>query len=260
MINKDQVNKIIIFRKKGFTTYKISEILKIPRPTVSRHLIKHGLGSYKLTDIQNKKLDKELLGEFLGLFAADGNAHKTVYKGGHKYRIRISFSYDEKEYAEDVRKTLHKIFKKKPFMYENKKYNVIVVGYNSKKLTEFIKLYLKWKNKKSQTVSLRHLNYPKEFLKGFLRGFLDGDGYSDNYQRVSMFCISRNMMKQIHGISKSFGFNPKFYTYNEKRLNKKNMHFVSFSGEDARNFIIFVKPRNPKRVRKWAIEHISEPK
>ena len=251
MLKEENIERIVLLRKKGLTTYKISEILKIPRSTISRHLIKQGLGSYKMTDVKMDKVNDELLGEFLGLFAADGNAHKTVYRGGHKYRIRISFSYDEKEYAEDFRKMLNKLFSKNPFLFENRKYNVIIVGYYSKKLLDFIKMYLKWRKNKSQTVSLRHLNYSKEFLKGFLRGFLDGDGYSDKYRRTSMFCISRKMMKQIFCISKSFGFNPKFYIY-EKGQNRKKLYIVSFSGEDARNFIIYVKPRNSKRIRKWA--------
>jgi hypothetical protein len=109
---------------------------------------------------------------------------------------------------------------------------------------------------KTETISLRSLNHSQKFLIGFLRGFLDSDGYADkNYKRVSMFCISRNMMRQIYQISKSFGFKPSVYVRKDKRQKRKDLHFVILTKEDAKKFINFIKPRNSKRVPKWARSH-----
>ncbi len=253
MIKEEVRDRIIKLRKDGNSTYEISRTTNLPRSTVSRILIRNGLGAYKLTDVKIENLDDEVLGEFLGIFAADGNCYKSVYKSGHKYVVRIFFSRDEKEYANEVREMLQQLFSKRAFIYKNDEYNVIVLKYNSKRLSEMIKHYLKWKENKTLDISLRHIKHSENFFRGFLRGFLDCDGHVDkNARRVSMFCVSKKMINQIYRICHNLKFNPTIYVHKDKRSNRKSMHFVIISRDDAVNFLNYVKPRNSKRTREWA--------
>lgn len=151
---------------------------------------------------------------------------------------------------------------KKPNAFFYPKRNVYILTIGSKEIANLMKEYLFWENKKGNSVRLKTTNHSKEFLKGFLRGFLDCDGYTYKKQRkVSMFCISEKMMKQIFSIVRDFGFEPEFYVYYDKRKNRKPLFFVNLLKKDATNFIEFVQPRNEKRKRMgppgFEIPHLS---
>ena len=246
---KERDNTIITLRKRGLTTYKIAELMNMKRTRISSILIKHGYGTYKIKNVSIDllKQNPEILGELLGIFSADGNC----YKSGHHFIIRFSLSADERDYAENLMNLFSFYLCKKPFIYYEQHGSGIVLKYNSRVLKDLLREYLDWESKKSYSICLKTTNHPKDFLTGFIRGFLDCDGYTHKTQRkVSLFCISEKIMRQIFTIISDFGFDPDFYVYYDKRKNRKPMYFVNLVKDDAAKFIDFVQPRNEKR-KKW---------
>lgn len=244
------LNKIIKLRQGGMSTYQIASNLETSRSNVSRYLRKNGYGAYKLEEISfdNSETSEDILGEFLGVFAADGHYYKSVYRGGHKYVIRIYVSGDEVGYARSLKMILKKLFNKKPFLYKEKKRNVFVIKYNSRKLIDIIREYLIWTDKKTYSVQLKKLDHSNTFLKGFIRGFFDCDGYMDKSKgTIYIGCTSKKIIKQFNEILLKNGFNPKIRTKNDKRPNRRSIYVLTLPKNETAKFISFVTPRNQKR-------------
>lgn len=245
LISKELRDKIIELRRKGLSSRKVSEKLGISRSKVVYHSIKN-LGRMMLirdVDTSGVKNKQEDLGEFLGMFAADGN----YYKSGHKYVIRITLSLDEEKYLKKSADKFEKLFDKRPIIYTHNGGRALVLRYNSRRIKDLIDEYLIWEKRKTHTVRLRSLNQTDDFLKGFLRGILDCDGYVYPTKTSQLCGTSRKLIVQINKIVRRLGYKSKFRCYVDKRSNKKPMYFVVLYKEEGKNFLERIQPSNPKR-------------
>lgn len=244
-LTPEQISRIISMRKSGISTRKIAVAVNLPRERVLYHCIKHCGRKMKIVDIDASKIEKndEHLGEFLGIFCADGH----YYKSQHKYVTRISLSQDETEYAETLVNLFRKIFGKKPIILTDRTRHIITLKYHSKKLMFLFEKYLSWEGKKTYTIKLKSMNHSKDFYRAFVRGFLDCDGYKSKHNRITLFCVSKRIMLQIRKMIISIGFHPEFQKYVDKRGNRKPLYFVIIRAEDGIRFLKYIKPRNPKR-------------
>ena len=234
-------------REEGLSLDAISNELAVGKSTAYYHLRKHFGRSYKQVTIKN---DDEGIGEFLGMFTADGSYNKS--RSG--YIIRLYFSKDEKVYVDRVIRLLNNLFDKKPSVFHYKNRNLIEIRYVSKNIYNLIVNHLSWGLKKTYSVRMKKLHgYSNDFIIGFLRGYLDCDGFCyEKYPKLSYFGVSEEMLRQIYDMVSSLGLNPSFYRHLDKRDNRVPMNFVHLKKEEAIQLISIIKPRNPKRFRGWA--------
>jgi len=224
----------------GDSLNKISREMSIAKSTLYYHYKK--IKGKKFKDVEFN-FSSEELGEFLGIFAGDGTFNST--KNG-EYNIRIFIGYYEKEYAYDLEKFFFIIFKKKPSIWQRKE-SLITLTYRSKKLYQFIKNYLTWTGKKTYSIKLKNLNYPREFLIGFLKGLLDTDGhYQKNRYTVSFSTVSKNLHLQTSYIIKNI-LNIKFGTYIRHKKGRSPIYNTLIYGEDGRTILRILNPRNPSK-------------
>ena len=198
--------------------------------------------------------DDENIGEFIGIFAGDGCYVEYDY-----YHItKFYFSGDEKEYAESVKNLVSQMFNRTSCLSFDKTSKIWMLRFHSKDVGNFIKIYLVWKGRKTYSMKMKRLNHSRDYKIGFLRGYLDTDGFCDrNSRKVSMFGVSERMMKQINLTVKSLGFKTKYYKDANRGGNRKPLYFVNLSGQEAMRFIRKIKPRNSKRIRKWAHQDLK---
>jgi hypothetical protein len=215
------------------------------KSTVYYHIKKNFGLRYSIVKIDRS--NQELIGEITGLFASDGSAVPQS-----DYQVRFHLDANEEEYAIEFMSVLNDIFNKMPRIYKVKR-NSLVIVYKSKIIYDFMREYLEWEGKKTYTVRLKSLHHTREFLIGFLRGYFDGDGYSKNDQRSTQFITtSKSMYDQLQNILIMFNLNFFVRVYHDKRENRHIAYYVNLRKSYAVKFINLIKPRNSKRVRKWA--------
>ena len=187
--------------------------------------------------------ESEIEGEIIGAFAADGSACPQS-----QYQITFCYGSDEEEYVKNFKSLLTNYFNKVPYFYNYSSQSTLRLRYKSKPIYEFFKFYLKWNNPKTYSVQLRTLNHPKGFLIGFLRGFFDGDGYNETkFNRIELMSVCFPLIGQLAQILTKLGFQFKVKSQ-KKPGNRKTLHTIRISRNEAKRFKEFVAPRNPKRV------------
>jgi len=234
-INEDTIALI----KKGFSLNKINKITGINKSSLYYHYKKINGKKYKEVSIMGK--DLEALGEFIGIFAGDGNFYLD---NKYHYKIRIYTGAHEEEYAYHLTKFFEKLFLKAPRKNHCIKNNVIITEYYSKKIFLLIKKYLEWEKNKTKTVRLKDIkNCKKEFLIGFLRGLFDTDGgiYKPK-NKVAFGTASKNLAYQIKEILIYFGLKPGFYKYKNK-----DFWYIDLYGKRTDKFMKIIKPNNPNK-------------
>ena len=150
----DQISTLIL---SGFSLKTIANKLNKSKTTIYYHFRK--VKGKTIIPLTINRLNDELIGEFIGLFAGDGSFYKTK---DYKYKIRLHFSCRDQNYVDNlIKNVLVPLFNKKPmqFLEENR----LNLCYNSKELYGFIKQYLLWDHhlKKTYTVRLISNNYSK---------------------------------------------------------------------------------------------------
>lgn len=226
----------------GESLNKISEELGIGKTTVYYYFRKIKGKTIKPISLNFNSLDE--MGEILGIFAGDG--HFQLDKN-YTYTIRIYLGFDEMEYANDLVGLFSKCFGKKPMM--RREHSVIILTYTSKDIYKFLKEYLQWGSNKTYSIRLKNLNHDKNFLLGFIRGLIDTDGgvYKPKH-RVQYGTISLLLARQVSEILDGLNLKYNFYPCIDKRGgNRHTMYHIHLHGENARNLLKLIKPRNPKR-------------
>ena len=185
---------------------------------------------------------QEKIGEFVGVFAGDGNY--TVDRRYH-HQIRIFLTARDSLYIQHVADLFTFICNKKPSIYYRKSENVAVIRIISVELYNFITKYLKWNKRKTETVHLRKpLNgYKKSFLIGFLRGLIDTDGYIDKRGTVKFSTISNNLSKNVELSLRKLKINYRKYIQTDKRKNRKPITRIVV-WKDFEKLIKIIKPEH----------------
>ena len=235
MIEKIAINLI----KKGVSLNKIQKKTGINKSTLYLYYKKIKGRKFKKVSIDLE--NQEAIGEFIGVFAGDGN---FFYGKNYHYRIRISTGILEKEYMVFLKKFLTDLFSKKPRVYKDDKNNVYIIDYYSKDIYLLIKKYLIWNENKTKSVKLKKIdknNVP--FLIGFLRGLFDTDGgiYAPK-KKVAFGTSSKLLAHQIKEILAILGMKSGFYEY-------KNVDFwyLDLYGKRTDKFMSIINPHNPRK-------------
>lgn len=227
--------------RKGVSLNKIIELTGINKSTLYYHYKKiHGL-KYKKINIEEPNLEK--IGEFIGIFAGDGNY--TFGRKAFHHRIRIYTGAYEVGYRKYLKSFLSGFFGKVPRTYMAADNSVEVSIYNSREIYDLIRKYLDWEGKKTYTVRLKNLeDLEKEFLIGFLRGLFDTDGgiYTPK-KKVAFGTASRLLAYQVRDILRILGMNPGFYEYKDKPF-----WYIDLYGEGSERFMKKIRPNNPNKI------------
>ncbi len=235
-IRDDMINRI----NNCISINKISKELNLAKSIIYYHYKK--IKGKKFKDVEFNFNKEDELGEFLGIFAGDGNFFHD--KNG-SYNIRIFVGYYEKEYAYILENLFFNVFNKKPWIWTNK--SVIILQYKSKKLYKLLREHLNWIGKKTYSVGLINLNHSKLFFTGFLRGLLDTDGSYNKSRNTIMFSTtSKNLDLQTAFILEKI-LNIRFGKYIYYQEGRKPLYQTLIYGENARSIIEILKPRNKSK-------------
>jgi len=239
--------KIIHLIKNGVSIPQISKKLNIGKSTIYYHYRKIKGRKYPLTKIP---VNQRALGEFLGAFSGDGSfIHER--KRGH-YTIRFHLHrYDDAQYAQYLRKLIEHYFGKKPST-QYVQPNGLVLKLHSKRIYELISEFLIISPSKSLNVSLKKpiKELSEDFLSYFVRGVIDTDGSVDNYGRIVLGLITKDLIDQISMMLNKFQIEHKVSVRKSKW---KDLHVISIRRMDASKYlekIGFSNKRKGKKVRK----------
>lgn len=236
-VSKEAIQMI----KNGISLNKINKKTGIGKSSLYYHYQKINGKKYKNVIIGD--FNNEDLGEFIGIFAGDGNFYFDKIR--YQYKIRISTGLYELGYRKYIKFFLNKLFKKKPRTYIYNKSNVEINEYYSKDIYKLIIKYLNWDKNKTKTVRIRNFkNMDDKFLSGFIRGIFDTDGgiYKPK-KKVAFGTSSRLLAIQIKNILQKFDMKPGFYKYKNK-----DFWYIDLYGKRSERFMGIIKPNNPNKV------------
>lgn len=198
---------------------------------------------------------------FLGLLWGDGwVVSRQVAR--HKSRWRIGLVEDDKLIIERFIALSESIFSVKPLIHFRKtKYEVYI---NSRIVYEILTRIFKFPDgrKKGKLKVPNKILSSKSLIISFLRGLFSTDGrftIYKNYPRIGVDSATYRLIKDVEGILKKLGFNPKTYTWNRKNGNrlfglylngKKNVQLfykeINFIGEKAKKLKNYIDITAPK--------------
>lgn len=236
-VTKEHLDLII----QGSSLNKINKITGINKSTLYYHYKKIKGRKYSLVTFSES--NPEIIGEFMGIFAGDGNFY--FLKDKYRYKITITIGFYEKKYAHILYAFLTRLFSKSPRMYTYPERGIIILEYYSLPIYSLIYKYLKWEENKTKTIRLRDINnQTRDFLKGFLRGLFDTDGgIGLKKRKVAFGTASKLLAFQIKKILKMFDMPPGFYKYRYK-----DFWYIDLYGKRTTKFMEFIKPRHPNKV------------
>ena len=179
-------------------------------PAVINRCIKRGVNHGKWSGHYGIAFRPEFqreLGEFMGVFAGDGNINR--FRG---FKITVFLNSRESEYAMYLSDLSSSLFGKPFHLWEYR--NMIYLMLYGKKLEAIINDYLKFdSDKKVYTIGLKHAVklYSEEFLRGFAAGLICSDGYiGKKYVRFST--TSNNLTENYQDILNLFGISHSTFT------------------------------------------------
>jgi len=222
----------------------ISNITKRGKPTIYYYYKKIKGKKYKSPCLE--KLDDEFIGEFLGIFAGDGNFF--FYKKQYRYLIRLFFNVTEIDYVNELAELFYKNFRKKPNVRRENGKNHFTIEYISKDIYCFIKKYLDWVTteeiKKSHSIHLKEKEVSKEFKIGFVRGLFDSDGHISR-KRINFASTSIKLTENAINFLRDLGIEDFiFRSYQDKRGKRKRIYHIDIRTPGKGKFIETIKPRN----------------
>jgi len=238
---KDNLKKSVLkCLKQNKSLNQISRELNLNKTTVYYWYKK--LGKSKITKINIKKDNENLIGEFIGIFAGDGNYY--LDKDYH-HSITIYIDSKDKKYISHVKQVILNLFSKNPNIINRKDDNTTYIRIRSKDAHLFIKNYLTWKNKKSSSICLRNdiKHYSNEFLKGFICGLFDTDGFIDKDTSRAVFgTISNSLVTNVEEVFSLFNIKYTKNVHIDKRGNRKPLSHINVSRKDIDKFFNLINP------------------
>jgi len=239
-IQKEEIKNKIIQNKSLNTIFKE---MNLNKTTVYYHFRK--IKGRTNVHIQINESNKELVGEFMGLFAGDGSYYYDKKSFCHK--IRFHFCQREAFFVDELDNNLFKIlFNRIPNRYL-RDYNRLDLAYTSKEMFQFIKKYVTWEPhiRKTYTVQLKPKNYSKKFKIGFVRGSVDSDGHISK-NRIMFASVSYNLMINVANFLKDLKLDHNLHKYVDKRPNRKDIYHINIPATEHKKFLKIIKPRNVK--------------
>ena len=240
-------NTIRTLITQGISINKIRRITGAAKSTIYHHYKR--LKGKKTKALTFKFKNDNELGEFLGIFAGDGNC---FVRDDYHYTVRICLGAYEVGYRLYMEKQLQKWFTRKPQVFYTRykgKPSGYTYWYYSKALYTLLRTYLLWEGKKTYTVRLKNLTLSKkQFNIGFLRGLIDTDGnFYKPKNRVSYSTVSALLAQQAHKI---MTINCKVNPHHQilKKVGKADLHTLTVHGKEATNLLETVKPNNPLKA------------
>lgn len=241
-LKEEEIKTIAASIDRGESLKTISKKLSKSKTTVYYHFRK--IKGRTVYPVKIRSTDPELIGEFVGLFAGDGNYHFD--KKSNNYNIRLYFNLNENVFVDSlINNVLINLFGKKPNVYT--KGNMITLRYHSKAIYLLIKTYLTWnpKDKKTYTVRLIKTDHTKDFMVGFIRGSLDSDGYFSK-DKISFASVSKGLIYNISEFLDNFDIIHRLHLYKEKRENRKDIYHLDVPKFEREKFLPLIKPRKVK--------------
>ncbi len=219
----DTRKNIVRLYKSGFSIPELSDAFCCSRTTINRYIISSmGVREAKTPVKFNPRVKSEL-GEFIGVFAGDGNVDFDQSK--YRYRIRITLSKNETVYYERLSHVSKNLFGKKPFLVTHNNRNCIDLILVGKPILKILQHYLDFDLKdKTHTIALKGdiNNYSKVFLSNFIMGLTISDGgvynryYGKGYleRKIEFTNTSRKLAEQYYKIVNNvFGIDSHFYIH-----------------------------------------------
>jgi len=219
----------------------ISKSLSISKSTVYYWYRKFGGRTVPKVIINSG--DQEIVGEFIGAFAGDGN---YTLDRDYKHQISISLNSKDLHYITHLKNLIGVVCSKTPHSYTYDRDHVTILRIVSKDLAIFIKSYLMWAKTKTATVELRLecKELGNSFVVGFLRGLMDTDGYINHKDKyVTFSTISPGLARNIETSLSILGINFKEYINNDPSGHFKPVFRIRVT-KDFKKFIGLVQPKH----------------
>ncbi|MDV3243842.1 MAG: hypothetical protein LYZ66_01550 [Nitrososphaerales archaeon] len=188
------------------------------------------------------------LGEFLGLFAADGCFY--IDSKRYHYTLTITLSAYQMEYARRVSEMIERILGRRARITVTNKRTISIV-LRGKQILPFLRRYLWWRGKRTHTIRLNEaaLRMNRQFLRGVIRGLVAGDGsiYVPR-RRISFGVVSKRLAEQYATILRRFGIPSKSYPVRYR--GKRTLHNVYVTGfGNLRRFQLKIGLTDPAKER-----------
>jgi intein/homing endonuclease len=232
--------KVLECIKQNRSLNQISKELKLNKTTVYYWYRK--LGKSKLIKINVKNVgNNELTGEFIGIFAGDGDYYLSKE---YHHNITVSIDSRDKKYINHVKLLITELFSKKPYVFERKDQNESIVRMRSKDIYLIIRNYLIWNGRKSHSVHLKDgiKTYSNEFLKAFVRGLFDTDGFINRSKpRVVFGTVSKLLSNNVEEILSLMKISYIKNTIIDKRGNRKPLNLIEISRSHTDKFFELIK-------------------
>ncbi len=240
-LSPEIIGRINTMVAKNLSLNKISEVLGLSKSTVYYWYRK--VKGKTFTKLVINSANQEIVGEFIGAFAGDGNY--TVDRD-YKHQISISLNSRDLYYITHLRNLIGIVCGRMPHVYTYDREHVTILRVVSKDLALFVKLYLTWANTKTATVELRDRGkeLDKRFIVGFLRGLMDTDGYINHGAKYATFStISPRLARNIETSLTFLDINFKEYLNEDRRKNYKPVFRIRVT-KDFKKFISVVQPKH----------------
>jgi intein/homing endonuclease len=240
-LSPEVVDKINDMVTQSVSLNKISESLSLSKSTVYYWYRKFKGRTF--TKLVINSVNQEIIGEFIGAFAGDGN---YTLDNDYKHQISISLNSKDLQYIAHLKNLLGVVCSKTPHVYTYDRDHVTVLRIVSKDLAIFIKSYLIWTKTKTATVELKFAckELGNSFVVGFLRGLMDTDGYINHKNEyVTFSTISPGLARNIETALSILGINFREYLNNDSRGHSKTVFRIRVT-KDFKRFICLVQPKH----------------
>jgi site-specific DNA-adenine methylase len=168
--------------------------------------------------LQPKFDNDEMVGEFLGYFAAEGHIHK---KKGIPYGVTFNFNAaDEQHLADRVSLIGQNVFGVKPRIWHPKGTSVIRVWFSSIMLGRFVQKWVPGQCRKiavpNKSVNEKLISFAPNVLLAFIKAWLLGDGGCEskknirNRIKINGTTASKQMSLQIYRMALKCGLSPSY--------------------------------------------------
>ncbi len=231
---------------QGKSLNTISAMTGLSKTTIHYHTLKAFGRVYVKMHIDDHP--NAQLGEFIGLFAADGCFYSD--KKRYQYTLTITLSKYQMAYARLMRRIIHSILGKYPRIDTKRRAIQIVV--RGRAILPFLQRYLVWEGRRTHSIRLTSyaLGQCDEFLKGIVRGLVAGDGgISIQKPRIYFGVVSKRLALQYAQILTRFKIAS--HVYSQSYPWKKTLyHVVVGRRSELEKFKLRVGLTDPAKERR----------